>query len=432
VIKLSSRRTAIVLAGSALTLAAGMIPAQAATTGWRTDATFAVRGKVSIFTSVGASSASDAWATGLSVKPNGSGLPQPVIRHWGGKSWRLVTLPAKIARRWASQTPVFTIVGVSSVRSVWVFNSLEGSYLRLNGSRWSLSRLPGASQKSGALVEVDAVKVFSGTDVWAFGARTTFSGTQPVSTPYAAHYNGRTWAKVTVPRLPSGGGAITAVAAVSANDIWAVEGDPGSSGLSALAASNLAVAKSAVAASPAASSAAARLRAAAPAAVPPVVLQWTSSAGWQQDAAQQPFAAGDQLTSGVAEPNGDVWFGGSATNSANGTSPLTAMWNGTSWSVSDLPGRASSADVQVTAMAPDGKGGIWALAANNTAAAERIWHRHGTTWSQVKPAFGKHRWELVALTLVPHTQSVWGVGAVQGSTKSSANALIAVDGRLPR
>ncbi|HXB46972.1 MAG TPA: hypothetical protein VNW50_04350 [Streptosporangiaceae bacterium] len=429
-IKLASRRAAIVLAGSALTLAVGMVPAQAATTGWRTDATFAVRGKVTIFTGVGASSSSDAWAAGVSAKATATSLP-PVIRHWGGKTWRLVTLPAKIAKRWASQTPVLTFVGVSSARSVWVFNRLQGSYLRLDGSRWSLGQLPGGSAKSGALLEIDAVKVFSGTNAWAFGERTTISGTQVVSAPYAAHYNGSKWAMVTVPGLPSGGGAITAVAAVSANDIWAVESDQGTSGLLALAASNPAVAKSAVAASPAARLAAARLRAAAPAAVAPVLLQWTSSGGWQ-DAAQQPFVAGDQLTSSVTEPNGDVWFGGSASNSANGTSPLTARWNGTSWSVSDLPGTASSADMQVTAMAPDGTGGIWALTLNSSTGAERIWHLHGTTWSQVKPAFGKHRWELFGLALVPRTHSVWGVGAVQGSTKSSANALIAIDGRLPR
>ena len=81
-------------------------------------------------------------------------------------------------------------------------------------------------------------------------------------------------------------------------------------------------------------------------------------------------------------------------------------------------------------MAPDGTGGIWALVANTS--AERIWHLHGTTWSQAKPAFGKHAWVLEAVAVVPGTHSAWAVGAVQGRTKSSANGLIAVDGSLPR
>ena len=84
-----------------------------------------------------------------------------------------------------------------------------------------------------------------------------------------------------------------------------------------------------------------------------------------------------------------------------------------------------------SAMAPDGKGGIWALAANTRSSGEQIWHRHGTTWSQVKPAFGKHSWVLAALALVPRTHSLWGVGALRAGT-SGANGLIAVDGTLPR
>jgi hypothetical protein len=174
------------------------------------------------------------------------------------------------------------------------------------------------------------------------------------------------------------------------------------------------------------------LAAAAPAAAPPVVLQWTASTGWQDAATQPPsLTAADQLVSAVAEPGGDVWFGGSANNSANGTSPLTAEWNGSIWSVKQLPGKASSATWALGAMAPDGTGGIWALAENGNNGAEHIWHLHGASWSQVKPAFGKHQWALLALALVPRTHSVWAVGA-QEAGKSGANGFIAVDGPLPR
>jgi hypothetical protein len=445
VIKLASRRAAVVLAGSALTLAVGLVPAQAATTGWRTDTTFAVRGEVSLFTDVAASSPSDAWAIGLAAKTKGTLLPQTIISHWTGKAWRPVTLPAKVAREWARQGAISSVVGAASARNVWVFGGFPGDYLRLDGSRWSVGQLPGASKKSGALILIDAAQVFSGTDVWAFGARVSASG---VATPYAAHYSGGKWSRVTVPDL-SGGGLITAVAAVSSGDIWAVEtslsdlsSPPSAAARSAAVRS--AVARSAVAASPAARLAVARLavarlavarrRAAASdsAAASQVVLHWTRKKGWQDDAAQQPsLAATDLLVSAVAEPNGDVWFGGSANNTANGTTPLTAEWNGSSWSVSGLPVRASSAEWQLIAMTPDGSGGIWALAQDSNTAAERIWHLHGASWSQVRPAFGKHPWALVALALVPRTHSVWGVGAVL-SAKSSVNGLIAVDGPLPR
>jgi hypothetical protein len=420
VIKLASRCAAIVAAGSALALAGGLVPAQAATTGWRTDTTVAVSGSQTLFTNVTASSPADAWAVGLSVKDKGTSAPESVIRRWTGKAWRAVTPPAKVAREWARTAPIDASVGAASARSVWVFGSVTGNYLRLSGSRWSIGRLPGAgSASSGVLTLVDVVKVFSSTDVWVFGERDLASGSQE---PYAAQYDGHKWATVTVP----GSGAITAVAAVSAQDIWAVE-SADSSGLLASAAT-----RSALAASPAARSAAARLRAASSAATAPVVLKWTPRSGWQ-DAAQQPtLAASDQLITAVTEPGGHVWFGGSASNSAKGTSPLTAEWTGTSWSVKDLPGKASSADWELGSMAPDGTGGIWALAGNTANGAERIWHLHGTTWAQARPAFGKHAWILEALAVVPGTHSAWAVGAVQGSSKSSSNGLIAVEGSLPR
>jgi hypothetical protein len=416
VIKLASRCAAVVVAGSALTLAVGLLPAQAATTGWRIETTVAVRGSETLFAGVAASSPADAWATGFSAKDKGTSSPKPLIRHWTGKAWRSVTLPAKVARAWANVAPVDALVGAASARSVWVFGSFTGSYLRLSGSRWSLGQLPGVSEKSGALVLIDAVKVINGTNVWAFGERDSVSGSQEVSAPYAAHYNGHKWAKVTVP----GTGAITAVAAVSSSDIWAVESGESSSVLSSAAANSGLV-----------RSPAARLAAAAPAAAPPVVLQWTPSAGWHKAAQQPTLAVTDLLVSAVAEPGGEVWFGGSADNSAKGASPLTAEWNGTSWAVTDLPGKASSADWQLASMAPDGTGGIWALAANEITGAERIWHLHGTTWSQFSPAFGKRRWILEALALVPGTHSVWAVGTVRAG-KSGANGLIAVDGPLPR
>ena len=414
-IKPVPRRAAIILAGSALALASNILPAHAATTGWRVAAKIAVRGSETALLSVAAVSPSDAWATGFIGKPKNTSLGT-VVRHWTGKTWRQVTLPSKIATQWAKQEPVNPQVGAASARSVWVFGGIRGRYLRLDGTQWRLQQLPGVGGKSDALVEIATVKVFRSTDAWAFGQRISFSSKQILIRPYVAQYNGHKWSRVSVPGLASGNAAITAVAAASSGDMWAVE-----SARSHLILSTSAVTNSAARSSTARSSAA----------VPALVLHWTASTGWQNAAEQPHLRAGDQLTSGVAEPGGQVWFGGSARNTANGTSPLTAEWDGTSWSVSDLPGTATSAHVQIAAMAPDGTGGIWALPENVKTGKQRIWHLHGATWSQVKPTFGNHPWVLGALALVPRTHSVWGVGALL-TAKSSADGLIAIDGPLPR
>jgi hypothetical protein len=401
VIKVASRRAAVVLAGSALALAGGLVPAQAATSGWRIDATYAIRGSSNLLTDVAAVSPSDAWATGLVGKTSGSSLPQTLIKHWTGKAWRPVTLPAKIARKWAQQDAILPAIGAVSARNVWVFGGFEGGYLRLDGSHWSIGQLPGAgSANTGALVLIDAVKVFSGSNVWAFGEQSSPSSSLEVSAPYAAHYDGKKWVQVSVP----GSGTITAVAAVSPNDMWAIEG-----GLSVFGAS--------LSSGP----------------TPPVVIHWTGS--WETASPQPSLTATDQLTSAVAEPNGDVWFGGSANNKKKGTTPLAVETNGTVWSpVKDLPMRATSADWELGAMTPDGSGGIWALAQADSGQTAQIWRLHRGSWSRVSPAFGKRRWTLFALALVPRTRSVWAVGAVLIGKASSgtADGLIAVDGSPSR
>jgi len=400
VLRLASRRAAIVLAGSVLAVAGGLVQAQAATTGWRVEAKVAFRGSQTVLVSVAAVSPSDAWAAGFSAKGAGNPLLRTVIRRWTGKTWRPVMLPAKISTAFAKEGTIASQLGAVSAGSVWFFGGLEGGYLRLNGGRWSLGRLPGAGPKS-APVDIHAVDAFSSTDVWAFGERDTLSATQIIAKPYVAHYNGRLWVRVTVPGPASESTAITAVGAVSSGDIWAVEGASTLNGTSTSAATV------------------------------PVLLHWTASTGWQDAAQQPPLRAGDQLTSAVVEPNGHVWFGGSANNTAKGTTPLTAEWNGISWSVKDLPMHATSVTWQLDAMTPDGAGGIWALARAGVGPKERIWHLRGATWSLVMPALGKRRWVLEGLALVPRTHSVWAVGVVRAG-KSGADGLIAVDGPLPR
>ncbi|HEY2314342.1 MAG TPA: hypothetical protein VGH96_12060, partial [Streptosporangiaceae bacterium] len=255
--------------------------------------------------------------------------------------------------------------------------------------------LPGNNAAAGAFVQINATRVFSATNVWVFGGIEKITSTQDTTSPYVAHYNGLKWATQTVP----GTSAITAASAVSSSNIWALEGSAGPLSVSP--------------ANPA----------------QPLVLRWTPRAGWHQPASQPTLAAGGKLTSITAEPGGTVIVGGSAPNSAKGTTPLAADWTGGTWSVASLPGTATAAKWELGVLSPDGSGGAWAVADAANRGTERLWHLHGMTWSQVTPGFGKP-WLLLALALVPGTHSVWAVGAIQHS--ASANGLIAIDGPTPR
>ena len=398
-IKSLTRGSALALAGGGLALTGAILPAQAATsTGWRVNATFSAgRAHSEVLTGIDAVSARDAWAIGLNGKTNGNTLPVTVIKHWNGKSWASVSLPAKIARAWQRDYGFVSQVGASSPSNVWIIGTFEGGpYLRLKGTHWSTGRLPGTNESTGAFVDISSVRVFSSTDVWAFGIRASVSGSTPVGTPYAARFNGQKW---TVTPMPAGlTGMITAAGAVSASSIWAVTGNP--SGL--VTGPGITGGKTSV-------------------------LHWTPAAGWTVPA-QSVLPAGASLNSVLVEQIGRVLAGGAAKNSHKGTTPLAATWNGTAWSVASLPD-ASSAKWTLTSLAPDGRG-AWAAAYASNRQSTQLWRLSGSTWSLVRPAFGKHASVLAQLAAVPHSGSVWAAGAIKDG--EGAEGLIAVAGPTPR
>ena len=390
----SSRRAAVVLSGTALALTAATLPAQAATTGWRVNTEFHSPGNASELFSVDAVSARDAWTTGI-VASNKQGTFQSVLRHWTGKGWQLITLPAKVAKRWQNSSPIDAQIAASSARNIWVINGFAGGrYLHLSGTRWTIGSLPGGGTAGGFGLQITAVKDLGPDNIWAFGAKTNLSSPTPASVPYGAHFNGSRWTSQALP----GKGAITAASAVSPRNMWAVVG-PGPFS----------------------------------AAPKPLVLHWTPASGWQRAAVQPVLPPGANLTSVLAEPGGTVWIGGSVKNGAKGTTAFAAKWTpaAPAWTLAHLGG-ASPGKWALVDMAASGQGGIWgvALATNVKGQPERMWHLTGASWSQVMPAFGKHEWYLAQLASVPGTASVWGVGALK--VGASADGLVAIAGPTSR
>ena len=403
-IMLTSRRAALVLAGSAVALVGGVLPAQAATTGWRSVAKVSVKGEQTLLTGVDAVSKGDAWAVGGAATTKGT-KPVGIIERWAGKSWQRVTLPAAVAKKWNADSGVsFPVVGASSARNVWAFGenlaSSSGSdgYLRLNGRKWTVGNLPGTSIASGNLVVITATRVISGKDVWVFGGKLKATASGESFAPYAAQYNGHKWISKSVP----GDGAIVGVSEISAGNMWAAIGTPQ------------------IFAAPGGP------------ATTPSVDQWNGKS-WQTAAVQPTSAlpAGASLDSILAERGGHVWIGGGATNTKGGTTEFAAELTGSTWTVSTLPAKASSGDYALTSMAPDSDGGIWAVAGGLEAPNIRIWHLTGGAWTgPSSPSFGSSHRTLFQLAAVPGTSSVWGVGAVERG--STAAGLIALVGPTPR
>jgi len=402
-IKLTSRRAALVLAGGAVALVGGMLPAQAATTGWRSVAKVSVNGKETLLTGVDAVAKNDAWAVGGAATSKGT-KPVGVIEHWTGKSWKRVTLPAGVAKKWNADSGVaFPVVGASSASNVWAFSenftSAKGSdgYLRLSGRKWTVGTLPGTSIASGNLVFITAARVISSKDVWVFGGKLKASASSESFTPYAAQYNGRKWTSKSVP----GNGAVVDVSEISAGNMWAAIGTP-----ALFAAEGDTLAST------------------------PSVDKWNGKAWAAAPVQPTSLPTGATLDSILAE-GGNVWIGGGASNSKGGTSEFAAELTGSTWTAATtLPATASATDYALTSMAPDGQGGIWAAAGGVATTKVRIWHLTGGVWTSSTPAFGSAQRTLFQLSAVPGTSSVWGVGVIARGSRD--DGLIALVGPTPR
>src|SRR5262249_5512555 len=103
----------------------------------------------------------------------------------------------------------------SDVRAVGGATSLHW-----DGTSWS--QIPTARLRFGGVVAVTAL---SPTNVWAVGAGpgVPTGGFSAHPTAVIEHWDGTTWSVVPSPNPnPQGNNSLVAVAAVSANDIWAV------------------------------------------------------------------------------------------------------------------------------------------------------------------------------------------------------------------
>jgi hypothetical protein len=133
-----------------------------------------------------------------------------LVEHFDGKNWSVV------------HSPVFgsgqaTAISADSANDIWILVD-GGTFLHFDGMKWS---------SVASAFGTTSVTALSPTDVWATGTVVggTTGGRHPRQFGKAAieHWDGTSWSIVASPN-PNPGGASTlqGIAAISANDIWAV------------------------------------------------------------------------------------------------------------------------------------------------------------------------------------------------------------------
>jgi hypothetical protein len=213
----------------------------------------------------------------------------------------------------------------------------------------------------GDLLSVSAV---SPSDAWATGEASPYSNAVAL-----LHWNGSTWAQMTVPARKNS--MLASVSADSANDAWAVGSTPGS-GIS----------------------------------TKDLALHWNGTS-WAHVRVPSPGTApvADNLVGVSADAPGDAWaVGFFFTIGGTTTSALALHWNGTAWTQVAVP---DASQVELRAVTAKSPSDAWAVGDNLHSGQVVILHWNGTAWTQAAtPAIPA---SLSAVTELSSTD-VWAVG----------------------
>jgi hypothetical protein len=251
----------------------------------------------STLNAVGAVSPSAAWAVGGSTT---DGIAEKsLIEQWDGSAWRIISNPSTIS---------FSSVVIVSSHDVWAvgYNRTPrqtghvSQFEHWNGTQWSIVPSPTSNQPNNFVLSMAAI---AANDVWAVGKDLS----SDIGLPLIERWNGASWQVVTNPTLPG----------VSDSALDSVARIPGTAQLWATGYV---------------------LKGPRPAYNQPLIERWDGSA-WQVIAtpALPSGAFGGELRGVVSLSPTDAWAVGDYTASNHTIRTLIMHWNGTAWQVAASP-----------------------------------------------------------------------------------------------
>ncbi len=162
---------------------------------------------------VAAIAPNDIWIVGFAYDNAGTNQSHTLTLHWDGKQW-------SIEPCLGTYTTNLEAVSAGSSNDVWAVGGF--STYHWDGSNWK--EVPNSALTEYG--EFHAVVAISQDDAWAVGSSQKPSGKEST---HIEHWNGKQWSIVPSPNPSSGDNGptstgfnyLTAVAAVSSNDVWA-------------------------------------------------------------------------------------------------------------------------------------------------------------------------------------------------------------------
>jgi mannosyltransferase OCH1-like enzyme len=298
-----------------------------------------------------------------------------VIEHWNGMQWQVVKSPSP-----GSDYNALTGVAVVSVSNVWAvgWQANRGITQTLiehwNGRQWSVVKSPSPASVGNELFGVAAV---SATNVWAVGFIANNTANGPVEKTLIEHWNGTQWSVMKSPSPSSVDNNLTGVAAVSANDVWAVGFYANSSNIWHT-----------------------------------LTEHWNGTR-WSVVKSPSPGSQINYFSSVAAVSTNDAWAVGYSDKKT-----LTEHWNGTQWGVVKSPGPGSVSNL-LLGVAAVSASDIWTVGSyqnSNFVYQTLTEHWNGTQWGVVKsPSPGSITTQLVGVAAISPTD-VWAVGHADSNT----------------
>jgi hypothetical protein len=315
---------------------------------------------------VSAISASDIWSVG-----NVGG--HALATHWNGSQWSIVSAPnAGVGDNILNGVSGTSSADVWEVGYYWFGTENRTLIEHWDGAAWSIVPSPNTNKRLNVLNGVVAI---SPSDAWAVGSAT--SGQAFDLTTLILHWDGTSWSIIPSPSPGTPGfNELNAVAANSANDVWAV-GSLTNSGEFAQ-----------------------------------TLIQHWDGTSWSVIPSANVPNTNNELYGVVALGPNDVWAVGYWGNAAFGFFTLVEHWNGSTWSVVSSPSPAG--DDILYAVSATGASDIWAVGRSRNTFTFRtsglIEHWDGNSWSQV---FGPGAEALYGVVAVSPGDA-WAVGDSSG------------------
>jgi hypothetical protein len=234
---------------------------------------------------------------------------------------------------------------------------------------WSIVNSPNAGSTS----TFNAVAAVSANDVWAVGHATGFK-------PLIENWNGTQWRVVASPDQKIGG-ILNGLSVISANDIWAVGRDnSGDNGKG-------------------------------------IAMHWNGTK-WSLINTPNP-QAGSALYGVAAVSTNDVWATGLVDQTTNGANygTLVEHWDGTKWKIVASPTSLDDADT-LRGISVVSANNIWAVGSVDSGvsgALPEIEHWNGTQWSMVTPPASGPNSSLESVAALS-AKNIWVVGTANNGT----------------